>query len=584
MDKPNHASPLEMLQIIDSLQLSPGMSCSEIMTKLSSIAHSELSEVLAWATSMMLDASSAQAPLVPLCRFGAQTSATVDFFSDQDIFCLAVITSDISSPELRARISDIVVLRLPRLVAQAKIAVNAYWESARELIAAGEIFGALKRIERGLRLGFRYRKAFEEVYSGLSEYLIDQLELGCFEDQQLKSVRIVYDLRIKDNDWIYSISLSFAERHIEKRSYRIAVSLLELAASCVVSDRDLANKIFRKIADCHLAEARAHNNFMSCACIISAIEALQNIPNTRSERDALYSDLREHQRDWRQYMSSFSIPSPDISEDVADAKKVVAGIDFFDSLFRLVLFVARPSNVSKLRDEALESLEGNIFAHMGAEHIDHEGLPVAVVPGVTPEDQGEEGIWAQMMQHMKLEHEFMVQGRILPALQELSMSYYWEDEFWMGLLRNHPFVPVGHEEYYLRGLNAGLQGDFLGSTHFLIPQIENSLRYILHQKAKENTRKFSDGTQERESLSSLLDNEEVVSVLGKDVMLGLKAILTDKIYGDLRNQVSHGYVPSSYMYSSSAIFFWWQILQIIMRPFAGYWKKTYGKSDGAFSL
>ncbi|MDV9032289.1 DUF4209 domain-containing protein [Pseudomonas sp. RAC1] len=576
MDKPNHASPLEMLQIIDSLKLSPGMSCSEIMTKLSSAADSELSEVLAWATSMMLDASSAQAPLVPLCRFGTQTSATLDFFSDQDIFCLAAITSEISSSELRARISDIVVLRLPRLVAQAEIAVNAYWQSAQELIAAGEIFTALQRIERGLRLGFRYKKAFGEVYSGLSEYLIDQLELGSFDDQQLKSVRVMYDLRIKDNGWICSVCLNFADRHVDKKSYRIAVSLLELAASCAMSDPELVNKIFRKIADCHLAEARAHNNFMSCACIISAIEALERIPNTRSERDSLYSDLREHQRDWRQYMSSFSIPSPDISEDVADAKKVVAGTDFFDSLFRLVLFVARPSDVSKLRDDALKSLDGNIFAHMGAEHIDHEGLPVAIVPSVTSEEQDEEGIWAQMMQYLKLEHEFMVQARILPALQELSLSYYWEDEFWMRLLRNHPFVPTGHEEYYLRGLNAGLQGDFLGSTHFLIPQVENSLRYILRQKARENTRKFSDGTQERESLSSLLDNEEIVSALGEDAMFGIKAILTDKIYGDLRNQVSHGYVPSNYMYSSGAIFFWWQILQIIMRPFAGYWKKTYG--------
>jgi hypothetical protein len=46
---------------------------------------------------------------------------------------------------------------------------------------------------------------------------------------------------------------------------------------------------------------------------------------------------------------------------------------------------------------------------------------------------------------------------------------------------NNPFIPLGREYIFARGLYSGLMADFLVSTHLLIPQLEHSIRRLLYQ-------------------------------------------------------------------------------------------------------
>ncbi|MFU1215493.1 DUF4209 domain-containing protein [Escherichia coli] len=71
------------------------------------------------------------------------------------------------------------------------------------------------------------------------------------------------------------------------------------------------------------------------------------------------------------------------------------------------------------------------------------------------------------------------------------------------------------------------------------------------------------------------------SVYAYDIIGNLQALLVDKIYGDLRNQLAHGYVPAGYYNQPPCIFAWWLVLHILMNPTARYWQATYGQESEA---
>ncbi|WP_077272395.1 DUF4209 domain-containing protein [Klebsiella pneumoniae] len=76
-----------------------------------------------------------------------------------------------------------------------------------------------------------------------------------------------------------------------------------------------------------------------------------------------------------------------------------------------------------------------------------------------------------------------------------------------------------------------------------------------------------------------LDNPLIIEAFGVDIIGNLQALLVDKIYGDLRNQLAHGYVPAGYYNQPPCIFAWWLVLHILMNPTARYWQATYGQGS-----
>ncbi len=222
------------------------------------------------------------------------------------------------------------------------------------------------------------------------------------------------------------------------------------------------------------------------------------------------------------------------------------------------------------------------FAWMfGATHIDHDGMTTAVVPagiGINDDPDGA-NVWSIMMKNIGIDHQLAVQGQIRPAMDEMMSKFFVRESEVASILKNHPFIPYGHEYFFCKGITSGLEGDFLVACHILIPQIENSLRYVARRQGDEPTTLHGNGAQERNGLKTLLEHPVVIETLGVNITTNLQAILVDKIYGDLRNQMSHGYVPVGQFYSTAAVFLWWLVLHILMLPYGALWEKQYGQKD-----
>lgn len=137
------------------------------------------------------------------------------------------------------------------------------------------------------------------------------------------------------------------------------------------------------------------------------------------------------------------------------------------------------------------------------------------------------------------------------------------------LTSNNPFVPPGREYLFAHGLHAGLIGDFVVSTHVLIPQIENSIRYILERQGTITSSLNSKGIQDQKNLNNLLYDpyqQELLKIFGEDIVFEFQGLLVEKFGSNLRNKMAHGLMNPAEFYSYSTIYLWWLILRICCLP------------------
>jgi hypothetical protein len=129
-------------------------------------------------------------------------------------------------------------------------------------------------------------------------------------------------------------------------------------------------------------------------------------------------------------------------------------------------------------------------------------------------------------------------------------------------VQNNPFIPPDHAEIFLRGLHAGFHGDFIVAVHLLVPQVENSLRYLLEERGVDVSNLQSDGTQPVKILGALLGMEETKKALGRALHFEVRGHLIEKNGYDFRNKVAHGFVSEHDCYSKAALSCWWLVLRL----------------------
>jgi hypothetical protein len=102
--------------------------------------------------------------------------------------------------------------------------------------------------------------------------------------------------------------------------------------------------------------------------------------------------------------------------------------------------------------------------------------------------------------------------------------------------------------------------------HLLVPQIENSIRYVLNQNGVITTT-LRNGIQKEKDINDLLPSEEVKDVLGEDLVFDLRGILIERFGHNLRNESAHGLMPEAAFYDASSVYLWWLLLHICWKGF-----------------
>ncbi len=94
-----------------------------------------------------------------------------------------------------------------------------------------------------------------------------------------------------------------------------------------------------------------------------------------------------------------------------------------------------------------------------------------------------------------------------------------------------------------RAIEAYFAEDWVVAIHILVPQIEDTVRRLVHLSGGVTWRDGKHDGMHVRNLDELLNDSISLNVLGEDVVFYLRSLLTDQRGMNVRNDVAHGLVP-----------------------------------------
>jgi hypothetical protein len=528
-------------------------------------------------SSLHLKPGDKHRPFVPNWQ-GSDGSRSVDIsdFSESNINLLKEIISEIDDPDLRARVGDVIwTFQHKGHFHFAEMAVDAYLQAGESFLLSEEHCWGVDRFTRALHLAAslgRNSGKFGEVIARIESLVNRHQPTGPFIEHFLE---LLYEYHEGEPAQYAAIAEALAifdqnrgEWYLARASWNAAARWHRLGKETESSERCLLNQ-----AECYVLEAddlpessRGMRKVLAARHLQSAIEALRRVPGTESRQNELHIRMLELQASSSDELGAIS-GQLDLTPQVEKAIGAVKGKSFTEALFAFCMLGSSP-RVQNLRDMAEQAAaKMPLMALISTSVLNERGRVVGhrgpMLFG-TPEEIEAARIaemhrWAQFEQGML--------GMVVNnARLQILLEHNPEINTFLDITAYSPFVPPDREWIFARGYLAGLQGDFLEALHLLVPQVENSLRYILNSQGIMTSSLSSEGIQEEFDLNVLLQMAELVHILGEDLVFDLQGILISRFGSNFRNLMAHGLLEQQHFYSFAAIYTWWLLLRICCLP------------------
>jgi hypothetical protein len=484
---------------------------------------------------------------------------------------LAAIASGIKNPEIRAIIADAAWLRGRGNPDLARLAAMAYLASARNLENPEKWSDGMTRAERALRLS-RSLGSDDPCFQSAVEYLREVLNRYRGEDPLFltgKAIELLLEFRVGEADDYLEHAQRAAERARTSNNLHVARYYFDLLTKIHRQRKDElgVNSALRAIAQTFESEAQlresAGDNLAAAHFYTQAIQAHRRVPVSDAIIEALRQRLQCAERASIAQFKRITGPSINIAEYALKAREHIAGQELQIALLRLAYIrpLADPTEMRKI--VAATAKLAPLHHHLTSTVSDAEGRTVGIAPGTSFDGASEnDALFAQIVEQMASQRSFDTQAFIIPALLQLSLEHAITLSELLSLCAYSPFVPPGRERIFAEGLLAGFQHDFITAGHFLIPQIENSLRHLMNARGFVTTKLDRFGVQRHLDLSDLVIDERLATLLSENVILELRTLLTDNRGPNLRHRLAHGMLEDDAFSSVEVIYVWRLVLAL----------------------
>jgi hypothetical protein len=201
----------------------------------------------------------------------------------------------------------------------------------------------------------------------------------------------------------------------------------------------------------------------------------------RDRAEEVYGRLREAQRRVTDSLQQIRTEGVDVSPIIKAARERVSGKSFKEALLALAI-VTPPTDFDHQTRNTRELMEKfPLQGIFGGARIDYDGRVVAhrTVAVTSNENQAKQALWERVVEQVMMGYQLTVQAQIVPAINQLMFEHSPTLRDLQDLVINNPFVPPGHEKLFAQGFLSGLRWKFHEALSILVPQVENSLRYLL---------------------------------------------------------------------------------------------------------
>lgn len=520
-------------------------------------------------TSMILNT---ETPQQPFQCYGFRIES-IDDISSEHLDLLEKLVPDVVDPEMRARISDILWVR-KRNHRMGGAASQAYLGSFENLMNFDDGFDAVVRIERAVQLGAMLGK--KQLYFTSAIKRIEEVLDECNGKDNLFFTHRLLELLLEQKIGEPTKYIALSEKMIQtaeaEREWHKSREYWKCNAEwhSINKDSEARRKSLIARAETYVKEAddvlsnNSPNYMQAVGYIQNAIEVLKRIDQTKDRVDDLHKLLLIYQEKSTSQMKEIHSESRDITDFVNNTVNSIKGKSLEEALITLATLSTSPkvSDLRKAVQDSSQSYKLDYFVSNIA--VNKSGKVVGRQPDITSENdkEVEAAIRSKMYRHAQF-HQLACSAAIIsPGTNQIILEHYVREKDFLPIVSDNRFVPPGREVIYARGLYAGLTGDLLVSTHLLIPQLEDSIRYILYQHGLITSTYDDKGVQDERNLNSLLFIPEVSQILGEDLTFDLQGLLIERFGSNLRNKMAHGLMELDDFNTPSPHYLWWIVLRI----------------------
>jgi len=165
--------------------------------------------------------------------------------------------------------------------------------------------------------------------------------------------------------------------------------------------------------------------------------------------------------------------------------------------------------------------------------IDPEGRVISTIGSVEDDISG--NLIFQISQDIRFDAPFLRE-----VIQALINKFNLNTKSIVDYFYESPIFEEQRKEFFIKGIDAYLKGDFLVALHILIPQIEAVIRNLAEKIGVPILKPSRVGGFNYRLLDDLLRDENICKVLTEDLCLYLRTLLTDPRGWNLRNNLCHG--------------------------------------------
>jgi len=505
-------------------------------------------------------------------------------FLEKQLGFLTEIAPEISDAELQARIADILWLRRGDYK-MAQLAIPAYLRSATILESPKNWTYCVDRIKRALCLERQISSRHEDISSRHKDVFAHiEAVLDRYQDQNLLCLSPLMELLQEHGLGEPAKYAALAEKaatlaetlaQSEALAFLWARKFWNIKAKWHRMEKDNSKKFAALMSAAETYEKEAEfalnmtpPNYMLASSVLQrGIEAFRKIPGTKEQTveakakaEALHKFFIQCQEKIPKEMIPIPFPPIYIDDLVEESRNHVRGKTIQEALFAFALLF-NPTDVSQLRQE-VEQLANEFPDFFPVVKINEKGKVVAR----RPDNNDEEAIRFEMYRNAILDQKLNAQAYIEPARHQINLEHNVRIDDMLSILSHSPFIPPKRECLFAKGLYAGLKGDFFTSTHILIPQIENSIRYLLSQRGIVTSSLDDNGIQNEYDLKRLLNLPETASIFDENTLFDLKGMLVERAGSNLRNRMAHGLMSDEEFMSPFMSYIWWLTLRLCCLP------------------
>ncbi|PSB30492.1 DUF4209 domain-containing protein [Chlorogloea sp. CCALA 695] len=526
----------------------------------------------------------------------------LEVLCDNQLALLRELIVTVIDPEMRARIADILWIckRDPekdRPIKMAKIAVESYLQSAKNLESTENWMTCYERLQRAAQLACLVdgRKSTEmrctviaHIEQLIERYVVVEDEFVTGSTMQILQKELSKSLSSIKNDLPsyaakYAVlaaqkalfaekSLDYHQAFCQKTAYR----QIESEWYKIAKDKEAERNARLQLGEVEVWYAQQafigneHNTYaVAAGRIENAIALFEKIEDTfgksqdTSERiQNLHKQMLAYQKQSMSQMANIAIAKPDDFYDPEMqqvAKELVKEKTLRDALYSLAFGYKLIRSVEEIQTQAKQEMESYKFYHLfPTVFVDQEGKTKAL------DGHGDDILKNRMFRNAKFYQAWYGLNFIVPACHQICSEHSVTLENLSFVVYENSFIPKGRELLYARGLIAGLQEDPVIASHLLIPQLENSLRYILKQNDFITSKR--EPIQDDLLLHEVLNAPDLVHILNEDIIFTLKCLLVERMGSNLRNEICHGLFNYNRFFTTELAYLWWLALYLCLDP------------------